>query len=199
MTVQKAMVIRHPIKGTYGEKPNNAKTVHAWLKNGKIPVDENVIELFAMPSNKECGYFYIREENVRDMSTEEIETYNSILKERKNERKNQNSNNTGVINCYAIALDEAFKVLAQYMKNNLYIEVEVRKRKNSTYITLRSDNKELISPMLMITNMYLKYKTTYDSEWICSHKYDDIVDENRIREIVRFFISERFDPYYKCL
>jgi len=77
--------------GNYPKKPADAKSIAAWLKENKIPKEESDIEVYEMSGGK--GYFYIRSENVRDLTPEEIDIKTKYLEEQF-KKKPQYKNNT---------------------------------------------------------------------------------------------------------
>lgn len=74
-----------PVYGKYPPKPDNYKSLNNWLKEGKIPIDIQKLEIFQMKKGAQ-GYGYYSDSAVRNMTSEEVAEYQEIMEKRKSEK-----------------------------------------------------------------------------------------------------------------
>ncbi len=67
-----------PVDGSYPKKPESSKSLHKWLTENKIPVDFAAAKLYAMSGGIK-GYYYYDEEDVREMTNEELNELNALI------------------------------------------------------------------------------------------------------------------------
>jgi len=62
------------------QKPQDAKTIHAWLKSGFVPVSTDVVKMYKL--NETEGYPYVSEKDVRPITKEEFFAYKELQSEK---------------------------------------------------------------------------------------------------------------------
>ena len=74
--------INKPIPGKFPPRPDDAKTLYQWMRQGMFPKDEATIHVFQMNDNVN-GYGYYLECEVREMTKEELDSRTSSQKGQK--------------------------------------------------------------------------------------------------------------------
>lgn len=73
-------------EGTFPDnKPEDAKTITGWLKEGYIPISLDVIKTYEYSGKENVGYQYIAKENVKPMTNEEKQAYEEVAAERRSQ------------------------------------------------------------------------------------------------------------------
>lgn len=121
------------IKGKpYPEKPDDAKSLTQWLKNGKKPIELNDFIICKMQKSDE-GYTYFRESNTVTLTKEEKDIVDNHFKKITMERASKNQSKTEKTKCLSNIIRKKSIVKANPSKCPINITKENNKPKEGYF------------------------------------------------------------------